>query len=187
MRRHINTIWFVVVAIVLASIVIFPSWLSRESISNLLNQMGTMALIAYVLLSLSRALLLIPCTPFVLAGAITFPQWPLVVFLISIAGIVVGALLVYSFPSFGSYDELLEKKYPEKIAYLREKMRSKYAFYFIIGWSFFPLVPTDVVCYIAGMAKMSFKKMITALLLGEIPIVVVYVFLGAEIGEWLRI
>ena len=59
MRRHINTIWFVVVAIVLASIVIFPSWLSRESISNLLNQMGTMALIAYVLLSLSRALLLL--------------------------------------------------------------------------------------------------------------------------------
>lgn len=187
MSRHINTIWFVVVAIILSSIVIFPDWLSRESVSALLNQMGTMALIVYVLMSLTRSLLLIPCTPFVLAGAITFPQWPLVVFLISIAGIVVGALLVYSFPSFGSYDELLEEKYPEKIAYLREKMRSKYVFSFIVGWSFFPLVPTDAVCYIAGMAKMSFRKMITALLLGEIPIVVVYVFLGAEIGEWLRI
>lgn len=187
MRRHINTIWFVLVAIILSSIVLFPSWLSRESISGLLSQMGALSLVVYVLLSLSRSLLLIPCTPFVLAGAITFPQWPLLVFLISIAGIVVGALLVYSFPSFGSYDELLEKKYPEKIAYLREKMRSKYAFLFIIGWSFFPLVPTDAVCYIAGVAKMSFRKMLTALLLGETPIVVAYIFLGAEIGEWLRL
>jgi uncharacterized membrane protein YdjX (TVP38/TMEM64 family) len=187
MIKHLNTIWLVMVAVILGMIVIFPEWLTRESISQMLNQMGSMALIIYVLMSLTRSILLIPCTPFVLAGAISFPQWPYLVFAISLAGVVVGAILVYSFPSLGSYDSLLEEKYPEKIANLKAKMQHKNAFWFVVGWSFFPLVPTDAVCYVAGVAKMPQRKMLTALLLGELPLIAVYVFLGAEIGEWLRI
>jgi len=34
---------------------------------------------------------------------------------------------------------------------------------------------------------MSFNKMITALLIGEVPLVVMYVFVGSELGEWLRV
>ena len=187
MMKHLNTVWLVVVAVILGMIVIYPQWLTRESISQLLNQMGSMALVIYVLISLSRSLLLLPCTPFVLAGAISFPQWPFLVFAISLAGVVVGAFLVYSFPSFGSYDSLLEEKYPGKIANLKTKMLHKNAFWFVVGWSFFPLVPTDAVCYVAGVAKMPLKKMLTALVVGELPLVAMYVFLGAEIGEWLRI
>mgnify|MGYP002265856823 FL=1 len=111
----------------------------------------------------------------------------MLVFAISIAGVVVGAFLVYSFPSFGSYDSLLEEKYPEKIANLKSKMQHKNAFWFVVGWSFFPLVPTDAVCYVAGVAKMPLRKMLTAFIIGELPLVAAYVFLGAEIGEWLRI
>jgi uncharacterized membrane protein YdjX (TVP38/TMEM64 family) len=82
---------------------------------------------------------------------------------------------------------LLEHKYPDKIAMLREKMHGKYSFWIIAGWSFFPLVPTDVICYVAGMVKLSYKRMVIPLLIGEIPLVTTYVFLGSEIGEWLRI
>lgn len=187
MIKHLNTLWIVVVAVILVLIVIFPQWLTRESISELLNKMGAMALLVYLLMSLTRSLLLIPCTPFVLAGAITFPQWPFLVFAISLAGVVVGAFLVYSFPSFGGYDRLLEEKYPEKIASLKRRMQHNNAFWFVVAWSFFPLVPTDAVCYVAGIAKMSLRKMLAALMLGELPLVAVYVFLGAEIGQWLRI
>jgi len=186
-RRHINTIWLVLVVISLSLFVIFPDWLTRETISTFLDQMGMMALVVYVLVSLTRSLLLIPSTPFILAGSISFPELTLLVFAISMAGIVVGAYLVYSFPSFGGYDKLLEEKYPDKIALLKQKMHSKYAFGFVVGWSFFPLVPTDAVCYVAGLAKMSYRKMISALLIGELPLVAAYVFLGAEIGEWLRL
>ncbi|SUZ55501.1 uncharacterized protein METZ01_LOCUS8355 [marine metagenome] len=184
--KNLNQVWLCLVAIVLVSLLIFPDWLSRDSISELLNNFGAMALIVYIVLSLTRSLLMIPCTPFVLAGAISFPQWPLIVFVISFTGIVLGAFLVYSFPSFGNYDEFLEEKYPAKIAALKEKMQGKYAFAIVAGWSFFPLVPTDVICYVAGIAKMSFKKMVMALLIGEIPLVTTYIFLGVEIGEWLR-
>ncbi len=184
--KNLNQVWLCLVAIVLVSLLIFPDWLSRDSISELLNNFGTMALIVYIVLSLTRSLLMIPCTPFVLAGAISFPQWPLIVFVISFTGIALGAFLVYSFPSFGNYDEFLKEKYPAKIAALKEKMQGKYAFAIVAGWSFFPLVPTDVICYVAGIAKMSFKKMVMALLIGEIPLVTTYIFLGVEIGEWLR-
>ncbi len=187
MIKHLNTIWIAIVAVILALIVIYPEMLTRESISELLNQMGAMALLAYVFMSLTRSILLIPCTPFVLAGAISFPQWPILVFVVSLAGVVVGAFLVYSFPSFGGYDRLLEEKYPEKIASLKRKMQHDRAFWFVVVWSFFPLVPTDAVCYVAGIAKMPLKKMLTALLIGEFPLVAAYVFLGAEIGQWLRI
>ena len=187
MIKHINTVWLLVVAVILGIIVIHPEWLARESISHFLGQMGSRALIIYVLMSLTRSLLLIPCTPFVLAGAISFPQWPLLVFAISLTGVVVGAFLVYSFPSFGGYDRLLHEKYPEKITDLKRRMQHKYAFWFVVGWSLFPLVPTDAVCYVAGIAKMSLRKLLSAVLIGELPLVAVYVFLGVEIGEWLRI
>ncbi len=185
--RHINTVWLTAVAIALLWLLLNPELVSRESISEFLSGLGAMALFVYVLLSLSRAILMIPSTPFVLAGAISFPDMPIVVWIISAAGVVVGAFVVYSFPSFGSYDEYLEGKYPEKIAFLKEKMQGKFAFWIIAGWAFFPLVPTDAVCYVAGMAKMSYKKMITPLLVGQLPLATVYIFLGTEIGEWLRI
>ncbi len=137
MIKHPNTVWLVLVAVILSLVVLFPGWLSRESISDFLGQMGSMALLAYILLSLTRSLLLIPCTPFVLAGAISFPQWLLLVFFISLAGVVVGAFLVYSFPSLGGYDQMLEKKHPERVAKLKQKMQGKYAFWFVAAWSFF--------------------------------------------------
>ena len=185
--RHINTVWLTAVAIALLWLLLNPELVSRESISEFLSGLGAMALFVYVLLSLSRAILMIPSTPFVLAGAISFPDMPIVVWIISAAGVVVGAFVVYSFTSFGSYDEYLEGKYAEKIAFLKEKMQGKFAFWIIAGWAFFPLVPTDAVCYVAGMAKMSYKKMITPLLVGQLPLATVYIFLGTEIGEWLRI
>lgn len=169
----------------LSVVLVFTDWLTRESIASFLSNLGTFALVGYIVVSLLRALFLIPCTPFVLAGAVSFPQWPYLVFAISMAGIVVGGVLVYSFPSFGGYNRLLEDKYPEQIAFLKEKLHGKHAFWIVSGWSVFPLVPTDAVCYVAGIVKMPLHKMLIALVIGEIPLVTAYVFLGAGIGEWL--
>lgn len=184
---HLNTLWLLLVAVVLSLLLIFPDWVSRESIAGFLEGLGAMALAVYVLFSLTRAALMLPCTPFVLAGGIAFPQMPLLVLLISLAGVVAGAFLVYSFPAFGSYDEYLEGKYPDKIASLKERLHGRWSFWIIAGWSFFPLVPTDLICYVSGMVKLRFRKLVTALLAGEVPLVTAYVFLGAEIGQWLRV
>ncbi len=184
--QHLNTAWLLLAATCLVLLMLFPDALTRDSISTFLNGLGAMALLVYILLSLTRALLMLPCTPFVLAGGVTFPDSPWLIMLISYAGIVAGAYLVYSFPAFGSYDEYLEEKYPEKIKLLEEKLHGKHSFWIIAGWSFFPLVPTDVICYVSGVVKLQFRKMVSAVVIGEIPLVTIYVFVGAEIGEWLR-
>jgi uncharacterized membrane protein YdjX (TVP38/TMEM64 family) len=185
--KHFNTLWIVLVLLCAGLLLLFPNWITRESISGFLNGLGAMALVVYIVLSLTRGLLMIPCTPFVLAGGISFPDMPFVVVLISFAGIAAGAYLVYSFPAFGSYDEFLEERYPDKIAWLKEKLHGPYAFWIIAGWSFFPLVPTDAISYVAGLVKITYKKLVTAVIIGEIPLVTIYVYLGVEIGEWLRI
>ena len=187
LRKHFNTIWLLLAAMMLLLLLLFPEWLSKDSIANFLAGLGTTALLVYLLLSLSRALLMIPSTPFVLGGAIAFPDMPVMVWLISVSGVVVGAFLVYSFPSFGSYDRFLQEKFPDKVVFLKEKMQGRYAFWIIAGWAFFPLVPTDAVCYVAGVVKMNYKKMIVPLLIGQLPLATAYIFLGTEIGEWLRI
>lgn len=186
MLKYFNTVWLSFVLVTVSVVWFYTDWLSRDSVASFLNSLGSLAFAGYIVVSLTRSLLLIPCTPFVLAGAISFPQWPLAVFFISVVGIVVGGLLVYSFPSFGGYNRLLEAKYPDKIAFFKKQLHGKYSFWIVGAWSFFPLVPTDAVCYAAGVVKMPLSKMLTALVLGELPIVSAYVFLGAEIGVWLR-
>lgn len=187
MVKHLNTLWLVTVAIVLIGIALNPELLNRESIAGFLDGLGSSALFAYIGISLARALLMMPSTPFILAGAIAFSHMSVLVFIISYIGVVAGTLLIYTFPAFGSYDEYLEEKYPKQIGQIKEKMQGPYSFWIVVGWSFFPLVPTDLISYVAGIAKMPFKKLVAAVILGEFPIVTFYVFAGVELGEWLRV
>ena len=34
---------------------------------------------------------------------------------------------------------------------------------------------------------MSYKKLVAAVVIGELPVVTFYVFAGVELGEWLRV
>jgi uncharacterized membrane protein YdjX (TVP38/TMEM64 family) len=185
--KHLNTLWLVTVVLVLIVIALNPDLLNRGSIARFLGGLGASALLVYIGISLARALVMMPSTPFILAGAVAFPQAPILVFVISYIGVVAGTLLIYKFPSFGSYDEYLEEKYPKQIGQIKEKMQSRYSFWIVVGWSFFPLVPTDLISYVAGIAKMSLKKLVAAVIIGELPIVTFYVFAGVELGEWLRV
>ncbi|WP_330925592.1 TVP38/TMEM64 family protein [Candidatus Sororendozoicomonas aggregata] len=186
MTKHFNTFWLISVAVLLSSLLVFPQWLNRDAVATFLESLGSMAFAVYIVVSLLRATVMLPATPFVLAGAISFPDSLMAVFMVSILGIMAGALLLYSFPSFGGYDIYLESKYPRQIHKIRKKMASPYAYWFIAGWSSFPLVPTDAICYVAGLAKMSARKVAAAVLMGEIPIVAFYIFVGVEISECLR-
>ena len=185
--RHINSVWLCMVAVATGLLLLFPEWLTRDSISAYLGGLGSGALMVYLLMCIIRSLLMIPVTPFVLAGAITFPDLLMLVFAISMVGILVGAFLIYSFPAFGGYDRLLEDRYPTKIGQLKDAMRGKRCFWIIAGWSFFPLVPTDLICYVAGMVRLPFRKVVGPLTVGEIPLVAIYVYFGSEFGDWLRI
>jgi len=74
----------------------------------------------------------------------------------------------------------LERNTPKKADKIIEKL-NKHGFWIVMGWSFFPFVPTDLICYIAGSIKMNFTKYITAIFIGEAILVGAYIYLGDSI------
>jgi uncharacterized membrane protein YdjX (TVP38/TMEM64 family) len=49
-------------------------------------------------------------------------------------------------------------------------------FWLVVGWSMFPFVPTDAICYVAGTLRMHVGKFAAGVALGELPIVAFYVW-----------
>ena len=56
----------------------------------------------------------------------------------------------------------------------------------VILWSFFPIAPTDVVCYVCGTLKVDLKKCLTGVTIGEGTICAIYIFLGGQALAWFR-
>ncbi|HEY5525923.1 MAG TPA: VTT domain-containing protein, partial [Clostridium sp.] len=50
---------------------------------------------------------------------------------------------------------------------------------------FFPLAPDDLLCYIAGLTKMTLKKFATIILLGKPMSIAIYSLGIAAIGKYL--
>ena len=185
MFKHLNLIWFFVVGAAALALYFNPQLLERETLADFVARFGTEAFVVYVLICLTRSLLLIPSTPFIFAGAIAFPDWPYAVLAASMAGVLSGSLLIYSFPGIGGYDERLKARYPKQINTIRKRMQGRGAWWVTAGWSAFPFVPTDLICYVAGLARMPPLKMAAAVQLGSFPLMAVYIFTGAELGALL--
>lgn len=160
-----------------------PEHFTSQAIKNYLENYGNQMLWWYIVLSIFRGIVLIPSTPFVLAGAILFSHQLTLVFIISMIGIIVSATFIYYISNYLELDFFLDKVKSKRVENIRNKI-NKYGFWVVLGWSFFPLVPTDLICYVAGTIQMNFKKFIIALTIGEAILVSIYVFAGKEISEW---
>ena len=68
-----------------------------------------------------------------------------------------------------------------------KKAIEKYGFFAVMFWSFAPIVPTDVICYIAGTVRMKLWKFVLALSIGEGVIVSIIVYGGREVMRYFGI
>lgn len=79
-------------------------------------------------------------------------------------GIVFSGVLIYRFSDLMGFDEMFARhSHSKKI----QDAIEKYGFYAILLWSFAPVVPTDLICYVAGTVRYSFWRFVLALTLGE--------------------
>jgi uncharacterized membrane protein YdjX (TVP38/TMEM64 family) len=152
---------------------------SAANIASYLRKFNSFMVGAYLIISILRGFTLIPSTPFVIAGGIIFPGQEWLILVISLLGIIGSATLIYYFSDLLKLSNTIEKIYPQHK--LKQKMESKYGLLFVFFWSFFPVVPTDAVCYAAGASKMNFLRFILAVFLGELIICSFYVFTGSSI------
>ncbi len=157
-----------------------PDSFTKEALSSFIKENSSHILLTYLGISLVRGIFLLPSTPFVFAGIILFPESLWVVFWISMLGIMATATYLYFASRFLEFDKLFGEKHSKKTDKIIEKL-NKHGFWIVLGWSFFPLVPTDLICYIAGSIRMNFIKYIAAVFIGEAILVGIYVFLGESI------
>ena len=157
-----------------------PELIDPANLVDVLRQSGPFVLLAYVVVSVLRPVTLVPSTVLIVAGTLLFPERYALVFAVSLAAVVASAAIIYYFFDFLGLAELFERRHAARVRWLEEQVRAR-GFWIVAGWSAFPFVPTDVICYAAGSLRMPVGKFLLGVTVGEIPIVAFYV----AGGTWL--
>jgi uncharacterized membrane protein YdjX (TVP38/TMEM64 family) len=187
LRRLLTFAWAALVIGIFGLYLLQPESFTAENFERILARWGPWAFPGFVVVSLLRGPLLVPSTPVVLAGGAFFPETLPAVLVVSMLGIIASATLLYRFPGFAGYDSMLAERYPEKLAHLRTRLAGPGAMWFVAAWAFFPAVPTDLICYAAGLVRMPYRRMLMGIIIGELPLVTAYIVLGAKLSEFLPI
>ena len=163
-----------------------PDLFTPGSIAGFLTKFQREALVVFLALSVVRGLTLLPSTPLVIAGTFAFPTEPWLVLVISIFGIVVSSSMIYWFSDFLGISEFFETRKANTVAKIRSRLEHPTGLAFVFLWAFFPLVPTDAVCYVAGSTRMNFPKFIAAITAGELVLCSFYIFSGTYVIDLFR-
>ena len=132
----------------------------------------------YLLLGCIRGFTLIPSTNLVLLGIPFLPPVPL--FVLTLIGILVSSISIYYFSESLRLDELFQRKHRQRVEKVKTLLQRN-QMPIIIGWSFFPLVPTDLICYVCGILKVNVVRFTMGVLIGEGAICGIYIFLGNHV------
>ena len=184
LKQIIYAFWALIVLSIIILFILNPGFFEPHSLKAALSQFGTEILIIYILLSFLRGFFLLPSTPFVLLGVLLFPSDLWLVFIISMSGIILATIALYYFADILGFSEKLNKKFPMKMEKWKLRLNSPLSTVIVLIWSFFPLVPTDLICYVAGIVKMPFRYLITGVIIGEAILVYFYVFIGSSLLEY---
>lgn len=183
-KKILAIVWGLLIAVGLFLYFAFPEYRSKEAISGFIQQYENQMFLVYLLISVIRGAFLIPSTAFIFAGVLIFPDSPWLVMTISMVGVMAGAAIIYYFTEFLGFEKFFQKRFAHKMEFVHKGM-DKYGIWIVAGWAFFPVVPTDLVAYVAGVVKMKPWKFFLGILLGELPLVGLYVFGGNAVAGWL--
>lgn len=176
-RYWLIGLWVVVVTAALY-LYFFHRALVQSGLTDALSVTSLAAAFVYLLLGSVRAFTLIPATFLVLAAVPFFT--PVTLLVLSLAGILISSGSIYWFSESLRLDELFERKHKAGVDRMKALLQRN-ELPIIIAWSFFPLTPTDVICYVCGVLKVDFKKFLLGVLIGEGTICFVYIFFGGYV------
>ena len=174
LRRTLAVVWIVGVTLALY-LVLFH----RDLILTRLQAATTKSIVAggalYLLLGCLRGFTLIPATSLVLVGIVFFPPAPL--FVLTLAGILASSASIYYFAEALHLEELLQRKHAQHLDRV-QALLNRYGLPMIALWAFFPLAPTDLICYLAGVLRIRVWICLLGVAIGEGAICAIYIFLG---------
>ena len=137
-----------------------------------------LAYAVYVLLGALRGFALIPVTNLVVLAIPLFRPVPLL--MLTLVGIAISSASIYAFAGSLHLGEYLERKHAKHMDRLQDALRRNPTS-IVTAWSFLPIVPTDLICYVCGVMKISFRRFLLGVLVGEGAICAIYIFAGATL------
>ena len=167
-------LWLIVMA---GGIYLF--FFHRELLQRELQAASSFSMLAAACLYLAfgsiRGFTLIPSSMLVVVAIPFFPPGRLLV--LTLAGILISSDSIYLFSEALHLEELVARTHEARVARLKSALQ-RYQMPVIIGWSFFPLVPTDLIVYVCGVLRIDFRKCLLGVVIGEGAICAIYIFLG---------
>lgn len=182
MRHIIIGIWLVMMFTCLY-IYFFHRNFIQAQLTSAVSASVVLGYFIYLILCSLRGFTLIPSTYTILLGLLFFPPVPL--YCITMLGIMISSTCVYFFSESLNLQHIFEKKHSKQIAQLTSFLQ-KYELPVIIGWSFFLILPTDLLCYICGTLKINYKKFLLGITIGEGTLVAAYIFFGSRFLQFLH-
>ena len=138
----------------------------------------------YLLLGAIRGFTLIPSTTLVLAARGVLPAGSALC--AHDRRHLISSACIYWFAESIGLDEVLKRRHPDAVARLTDLLQ-KHELPIIIGWSFFPLAPTDLICYVCGVLRVNFLTCLIGVAIGEGTICGIYIFFGDQVLRWLQL
>ena len=172
-RRKTLFIWIVVVILTLILYYVNRDFFDISFLKEYVSDHKALVLSLYLIILTFIGLTFIPSTPFALAGVLLFP--PAEAYIINLFGIITSSVVVYYFTQYLRIDVWLESKYPAQIEKIKKALRKK-ELPIIAGWSFFPVVPTDLIIYVSSTLNIPFWKCVIGILIGEGTLNALYIF-----------
>ena len=84
---------------------------------------------------------------------------------------------IYWFAEALHLDEIFDSLHGARLTRLRRAL-GRYERSVIVLWSFFPLAPTDLICYLCGIVGVRYGTCLLGVFLGEGAICALYIFAG---------
>lgn len=150
----------------------------RDGMLDLSSSSAILASGVYLVMGCVRGFTLIPVTYLIPFGL--FFLTPVVHFLLTMAGILVSSASIYYFSERLRLAEYFERRYLYHVDRVRGLLR-RHELPIVIGWSFFPLVPTDLICYVCGSLRIDVRKLLVGVLVGEGIICAFYIVMGRQL------
>jgi uncharacterized membrane protein YdjX (TVP38/TMEM64 family) len=166
-------VWLLLVAVALTLFFTNQDRIDVEMIRSVVHDNRYLIIPFYLLLLSFLGLTFIPSTPFAILGVLLFD--PVFAYLLNLVGIITSSTIVFHFAGFLGLPEVFETKYPDKTQKVRKALSRK-ELPIIALWSFTPVVPTDLIIYVASSLKIPLWKCLLGVLIGEGALNAFYIF-----------
>jgi uncharacterized membrane protein YdjX (TVP38/TMEM64 family) len=172
-KKLVFYFWILLITGSITAYFLFPDDINLLFLENVYEKYHYLALVIYFLLLSFRGLTMIPSTPLFLAGVLIFD--PVELFAVNMAGILSSSTLVYYFSRYVGFDTYFETKYGKYVQKIKNGLTDK-ELPVIVGWSFFPLVPTDLIVYVGSSLRIPLLKCLLGVFMGESVLNIFYIF-----------